>query len=102
MKFRTDIQLDCGECTVSTLVPFGYKSLDTYETAISHPLYKNGKFIVVEEYAGEDLAKIGHNKWVNLCETDGLPTTLVDVGGGIIGSFCNRLGAENAYERKTS
>lgn len=100
MKFRTDIQLDCGECTISTLVPFDCKSPKTYETAISHPLYKDGCYIVVEEYIGEESAQTGHNKWVKLCETNTLPNTLEDVGGGIIGEFCKTLGATSVYERQ--
>jgi len=50
-----------------------------YETAVSHPQYNSGKFIIVEQYETEEEAQIGHNKWVNLMTTDNLPEQLIDV-----------------------
>ncbi len=41
-----------------------------YETAISHPEFDNGDWIIVEYYDDKESATKGHNKWVELIKED--------------------------------
>lgn len=50
-----------------------------YETAISHCLYKYGKWIIVEMYNLIEESQIGHDKWVGIMAADELPDELRDV-----------------------
>jgi len=58
------------------------------ETAVSHPEYNDGSFIVVECYEDEFSALAGHQAWVNRMISDELPEQLQDVGA----SFWPSLG----------
>ncbi len=70
-KFEND------ELMVSTaLVTDGYKP---YETAILHPEYRGGDYVIVEAYDTKEEAGIGHNKWVMLLTAEKLPEELVYV-----------------------
>ena len=51
----------------------------TYETAIAHPDYNDGKWIIVEEYHTKEDAQIGHEKWVKAMTADSLPAQIRDV-----------------------
>jgi len=46
-----------------------------YETAIKHPFYNNGNWVIVEQYYTKEEAQNGHNKWVETFK-NGLPQTL--------------------------
>jgi len=67
-----------------------------YETGISHPLYNDGEWVIVEMYSSEETAIEGHKKWVNLMTAKTLPAELKDVStAGIVklmstitGLFC--------------
>lgn len=48
-----------------------------YETAIKHPKYNNGNWIVVKTYEDKTKAKEGHKRWVELFNK-GLPDELSD------------------------
>ena len=50
-----------------------------FETAVSHPSYNDGDWIIVEEYGTKEEAEKGHNRWVQKMTPDGLPDQLVDV-----------------------
>ena len=50
-----------------------------HETAVSHPDYNNGSYIVVEEYYTREDATIGHEKWVKLMTSEDRPKELKDV-----------------------
>lgn len=50
-----------------------------YETAVCHPKYNNGKWVIVELYDDREEAKNGHQKWVELMQQDPLPKELRDV-----------------------
>lgn len=45
-------------------------SMQPYETAIEHPFYRNGEWVIVEMYDSKEEAKIGHDKWVALMNVD--------------------------------
>ena len=49
-----------------------------YETAVKHPLYNDGEFVIVENYTTKEKAQIGHNVWVKKMTGEELPEKLVD------------------------
>jgi tRNA A37 methylthiotransferase MiaB len=49
-----------------------------YETAIKHPEYKDGRFIIVAGYATKAEAEAGHAKWVKKMTAKSLPEYLDD------------------------
>lgn len=62
-----------------------------YETAVSHPEYNNGEWVIVEQYLSKEDAKTGHNKWVEIM-TNSLPDELINIGAGNIGKLLgNRI-----------
>jgi len=65
-----------------------------YETAISHPNYNRGAFVIVENYSTKEDAQIGHNKWVGMMTADALPMVLMDVGQSGVQQFAVALGME--------
>lgn len=52
-------------------------STKPYETAISHPAYNQGRWVVVELYETKEEAQQGHDKWVATM-TGKLPLVLKD------------------------
>lgn len=54
-----------------------------FETALRHPSYNNGEWVIVETYDSLNSAKAGHDKWVDLLLSDNLPYTLVDVSDNL-------------------
>jgi len=55
-----------------------------FETAISHPQYNDGDWIIVELYDTKEEAIAGHNKWVKTMTADELPKILKDVSSATI------------------
>ena len=55
-----------------------------YETAIAHPSYNGGQWIIVEAYDTPDQAKDGHYKWVNIMSANNLPEYLDDCQNAMI------------------
>ena len=56
---------------------FDEKIIDTcftydngFETAVSHPQFYDGKWIIVEYYDDKESAAKGHNKWVEFIKED--------------------------------
>lgn len=49
-----------------------------FETAIAHPNYNNGKWVIVEAYKTKEEAQAGHDKWVQMYVTNNLPKQLKD------------------------
>lgn len=54
-------------------------SAQSFETAVQHPEYNNGKWVVVEMYTSREAAQSGHDRWVQIVTTDQLPKELRDV-----------------------
>ncbi len=50
-----------------------------YETAISHPSYNSGSWVIVAKYDSKEKAQTGHDEWVKTMTADPLPVMLVDV-----------------------
>lgn len=55
-----------------------------YETGIEHPLYNDGKWVIVEMYDSEEEAQQGHDKWVKVMTKKKLPDSLTDVSTATI------------------
>ena len=77
-----------------------------FETAIIHPSYNNGKWIVVEEYYSKDKAIKGHKEWVKLFEKE-LPEELKDVStceivklAGVFGCELNEVHKKDEVKTK--
>jgi hypothetical protein len=47
-----------------------------YETAVSHPSYNRGNWIIVESYDDEYSARTGHKRWVEAMTSNHLPKFL--------------------------
>lgn len=62
-----------------------------YETAIMHPDYNNGEFIIVQAYDTKEEAAKAHDAWVNLVKFNSLPDPLVDCGNSQIAQFATSL-----------
>lgn len=69
-----------GEKNIIISTAFVNDSSFPYETAIKHPEYNEGYFIIVENYNDEISAKEGHKKWEQLYLEDNLPDPLIDIG----------------------
>jgi hypothetical protein len=54
-------------------------STKPFETAVEHPDYKSGEFIVVENYDTKEDAEKGHERWVMTMTAETLPEELRDV-----------------------
>ncbi|EKS4345090.1 hypothetical protein QB607_003094 [Clostridium botulinum] len=52
-----------------------------YETALSHRKYKNGMWVILEQYNTKEEAKIGHSKWLNIFLND-KPEFIMDIPAG--------------------
>jgi hypothetical protein len=70
---RVDRFID-GDLTISTAeVSGGFKP---FETAIEHPSYNDGNWVIVEAYNTRDEAQVGHDRWVKIMTIEPLPTKL--------------------------
>lgn len=86
VKNYTLNELNIDTCAVSD-------SDKPYETGIQHPLYNEGKWIIVELYDTKEEAENGHDKWVKIMTKNKLPEVLKDVNSCFIakyGDACNR------------
>lgn len=72
-----------------------------YETALSHPDYHEGKFIVLQVYDLKEEAEDGHAKWEEIVRNGQLPETLEDVGEAEIAEFARACGGPMIYKRNT-
>ncbi len=68
-----------------------------YETAIAHPNYNNGLFIIVADYDTKEEAAAGHTKWVKIMTLPTLPRTIKDVSTAGIAKLCIKLSGEKVY-----
>ena len=49
-----------------------------FETAVQHPKYNKGRWVIVEEYRTKEQAQKGHDEWVKKLSQE-LPEKLEDV-----------------------
>lgn len=60
-----------------------------YETAVAHPLYNDGKIVIVEMYDDIESAQTGHDKWVKTMTEGELPVELCDVSSCGVAGMCD-------------
>ena len=46
---------------------------DPFETAVQHPQYNSGGWVIVETYKTKEDSQVGHDKWVKVMSADILP-----------------------------
>ncbi len=67
-------------------------SRQPYETAVSHPSYNEGKWVIVELYPSKEDAQKGHDRWVEQMTTNPLPIKLEDVSTAMTAEMLDELG----------
>ena len=91
-----------GEILVSTIYNGRPAEVGAqYETGVSHPQYRGGAIIIVEEYETEQQAEQGHEGWVAAMTSDTLPPQLEDVS--LLGTLIQFLAGDDmghVYERE--
>lgn len=72
-------------------------SKQPFETALSHPFYNNGDWIILQSYDTAEEAKLGHNKWFDVFVNKGLPNVIKD---HVVGGFEAMLDDEDIYIKR--
>ena len=68
----------------------------SFETAVGHPKYNKGDWVVVEMYDSRKEAQIGHKKWIKKMTAKNLPKELADVSTAETARLCDSAyGGEN-------
>lgn len=70
----------------------------SYETAVSHPEYNDGRWVIVQEYDTEEDARNGHEKWLKTMTADALPNELRDVSTAGVAQMAEEVGG-NTWRR---
>ena len=86
-----------GFCIDTCAVSDGEKP---YETAIQHPEYNDGDWIVVEAYNTPLAAQKGHKRWIEIMTSDHLPDSLKDCGNAEIAQLLEEVGGTMEFPRK--
>lgn len=91
---------DNGGVSVSTArVNDGRKP---FETAIRHPYYNSGRWVVVECYDTKEEAEHGHEKWIEVITTEPLPDKLVDCANSMISQLGDVVGLEMEFPKENN
>jgi hypothetical protein len=85
---RTEYDVPGGQVIISTAKVTDGKL--SYETAVSHPLYNSGKWIILQAYSQKAQAEAGHQKWVAELESD--PPILVEVSNCFLSELAETEG----------
>lgn len=64
------------------------------ETAVCHPDYNDGDWMIVEAYASIEAALVGHERWVRLVQSDELPDVIADCCNAHCASFAEELSGD--------
>jgi hypothetical protein len=78
-------------------------SRQPYETAVQHPGYNDGDWVIVETYSTKEAAQEGHNRWVKVMTSTSLPAVLKDVSTAEIAELARAFGVDldcSLYYRK--
>lgn len=70
----------------------------SYETAVMHPAYNDGKWVIVEGYETKEKAQTGHKRWVKKMTSKRLPKTLRDVSTAEITKLRSAIGGDDWRE----
>jgi hypothetical protein len=85
-------RLEQGNLVVSTAAV--NDSLHPFETAVKHPAFNGGKWIIVETYDDRDSARAGHDKWTDIMTRPELPAQLHDVSTANVVLFAAHHGID--------
>ena len=94
-EMRKVERFDEGDLSVSTCRVTD--SIKPYETAVSHPQYNAGTWVIVALYDTEEEAREGHDKWVDLMTAEELPAELRDVSGAEIALLVDAFAGEEDW-----
>lgn len=72
---ENEIMVSTAEVTDSEL---------SFETAVVHPDYNDGKIVIVDSYGTKESAAEGHKKWVKIITTEPLPEHLTEKGLSVV------------------
>jgi len=75
---------------------------DPYETAVMHPEYNDGKWIIVQSYRTREDARRGHDDWVRTMTSRVLPKSLKDCGNAGITELLEMVGGQMEFVRGES
>ena len=95
-----DRKVDCHED--DTLIVDTARCSDgrkPYETAVQHPEYNSGKWVIVEAYDTKEEAQEGHNKWVAKMTSASIPPSLKDCGNAGVSQLLDAFGGEMEFAR---
>lgn len=101
-KERAVDRYEVGKLTVDTCAVTDADQ--PYETAVAHPAYNNGAWVIVEMYDTREAAQQGHKRWVEKMTAKKLPGRLVDTGMSQVNQLCDALGSTanwREYKRET-
>ncbi|MCH7964101.1 MAG: hypothetical protein IH852_09195 [Bacteroidetes bacterium] len=73
-----------------------------FETAIKHPDYRNGEWIIVEAYNTISEAKAGHKRWCKTMQKSKLPIQIADCANSHIEQFIEPSGRTFKREKQGS
>jgi hypothetical protein len=59
-----------------------------FETAVSHPRYYRGKWMIVEAYDTQESAELGHYRWLAKMTGDDLPEVIPDAVNCVAAQCC--------------
>ncbi len=65
-----------------------------YETAVQHPSYNEGSWVIVELYDDKEKAQVGHDKWVLFMTGEKLPDELKDVSSAEVIKLGSAFGCD--------
>jgi len=70
-----------------------------FETAVLHPAFAKGNWVVVEGYSDQETAAKGHDKWLGVMTAEKLPGALVDVSTSFPAKMSRELGDPMIFEK---
>jgi hypothetical protein len=71
------------------------------ETAVRHPEYNDGLWIIVDAYDNVDDAQTGHDRWIAIMTSNELPNQLIDCQNAEIGILLGELDAKKLVFNRT-
>ena len=87
------------ELAISTALVIGCEK--PYETAVGHPDYNGGEWVIVEKYNTKEQAQRGHDRWVERMTREPLPFQLVDCQNSQASKLCALVGNVISFERRS-
>jgi len=76
-------------------------SAHPFETAVKHPRFYDGKWIVVEMYDTKEASQAGHDKWVKVFNKKKLPASLRDVSTCSVAKMVDDISKDKKWRDKS-